>query len=95
VLIARNCLEVKLDKVLSLKPEDEKKRHPEALKWFSPQRKQIEFEVPLEELSDDDLNMLLTDDEKRDFHTIQCITSLIVSGHTFEIVALFFEGSRD
>jgi len=32
--------------------------------------KQIEFEVPLEELSDDDLNMLLTDDEKRDFHTI-------------------------
>ena len=57
--------------------------------------KQIEFEVPLEELSDDDLNMFLTDDEKRDFHTIQCITSLMVSGHRFEIVALFFEGSRD
>jgi len=69
-MIVRNCLEVKLDKVLSLKPEDEKKLHPEALKWFSLLRKQIEFEVSLEELSDDDLDIFLTDDEKRDFNNL-------------------------
>ena len=63
-------MEVKLDKMLSLKPEDEKKLHPEALKWYSLLRKQIEFEVPLEELSDDDLDMFLTDDEKRDFNSL-------------------------
>jgi len=56
--------------MLSLKPEDEEKLHPEALKWFSLLRKQIESEVPLEELSDDDLDMFLTDDEKRDFNSL-------------------------
>jgi len=69
-MIARNCLEVKLDKVLSLKPEDEKKLHPEALKGFSLLRKQIEFGVSLEELSDEDLDMFLTDGEKRDFNSL-------------------------
>ena len=56
--------------ILSLKCDDEMSLHPEALKWFSLLRKQIEFEVPLEELTDDDLNMFLTDDEKRDYNSI-------------------------
>jgi len=56
--------------MLSLKPEDEKRLHPEALKWFNLLRKQIESEVPLEKLSDDDLDMFLTDDEKRDFNSL-------------------------
>ena len=53
--------------ILSLKPEDEKSLHPEALKWFNARRNEIQFEVPLEELSDDDLNTFLSDDEKREF----------------------------
>ena len=56
--------------ILSLKPEDEKSLHPEALKWFNTRRSEIQFEVPLEELSDDDLNTFLSDDEKREF--IRC-----------------------
>ena len=56
--------------MLSLKPEDEKSLHPEALKWFNARRAEIQFEVPLEELSDDDLNTFLSDDEKREF--IRC-----------------------
>ena len=56
--------------ILGLKPEDERRLHPEALKWFNAQRAEIEFEVPLEELSDDDLNIFLSDDEKREF--IRC-----------------------
>ena len=53
--------------ILSLKPEDEKSLHPEAVKWFNARRAEIQFEVPLEELSDDDLNTFLSDDEKREF----------------------------
>lgn len=53
--------------ILSLTPEDEKSLHPEALKWFNDRRAEIQFEVPLEELSDDDLNTFLLDDEKREF----------------------------
>lgn len=53
--------------ILSLKPEDEKRLHPEALKWFIEQRGTIQREVPLEELSDDDLNTFLSDDEKHEF----------------------------
>jgi len=56
--------------ILSLKPDDEMSLHPEALKWFSLLRKQIEFEVPLKGLTDDDLNMFLTDDEKRDYNSL-------------------------
>jgi len=56
--------------ILSLKPEDEKCLHPEALKWFNARRAEIQFEVPLEELGDDDLNTFLSDDEKREF--IRC-----------------------
>jgi len=56
-----------LAEMLSLKPEDEKSLHPEALKWFNARRAEIQFEVPLEELSDDDLNTFLSDDEKREF----------------------------
>ena len=56
--------------MLGLKPEDEKSLHPEALKWFNARRAEIQFEVPLEELSDDDLNTFLSDDEKREF--IRC-----------------------
>jgi hypothetical protein len=55
--------------MLSLKPEDEKSLHPEALKWFNAQRAEIRFEVPLEELSDDDLNTFLLNDEKREFQS--------------------------
>ena len=55
--------------ILSLKPEDKSKLHPEALKWFNDQRAKIQFEVPLEELSDDDLNAFLQDDEKREFQS--------------------------
>jgi len=36
--------------MLGLKPEDEKRLHPEALKWFNAQGAEIQFEVPLEEL---------------------------------------------
>ena len=55
--------------ILSLKPEGEKRLHPEALKWFNDQRVTIQREVPLEELSNDDLNTFLSDDEKREFQT--------------------------
>jgi len=53
--------------ILSLTPEDEKSLHPEALKWLKTRRTEIQFEVPLEELSDDDLNTFLSDDEKREY----------------------------
>lgn len=53
--------------VLNLKHEDEKRLHPEALKWFNERRAEIQWEVPLEELSDDDLNNFLSNDEKREF----------------------------
>jgi hypothetical protein len=53
--------------ILSLKPEDEKSLHPKALEWFYSRRNEIQFEVPLEELSDDDLNTFLSDDEEREF----------------------------
>jgi len=59
-----------LAEMLGLKPGDEKRLHPEALKWFKDQRAMIQREVPLEELSDDDLNTFLSDDEKREF--IRC-----------------------
>ncbi len=55
--------------ILSLKPEDGKRLYPEALKWFKDHRATIQREVPLEELSDDDLNTFLSDDEKREFQT--------------------------
>jgi hypothetical protein len=53
--------------MLGLQPEDEKRLHPGALKWFNARRADIQFEVPLEELDDDDLNAFLSDDEKRGF----------------------------
>jgi len=59
-----------LAEMLGLKPGDEKRLHPDALKWFKDQRATIQREVPLEELSDDDLNTFLSDDEKREF--IRC-----------------------
>lgn len=55
--------------ILSLKPEDEKRLHPKALEWFNDRRAEIQFEAPLEELSDDDLNTFLSDDEKREFQS--------------------------
>jgi hypothetical protein len=60
-------LEVKLAGILSLKPEDEKSLYPEAVRWFNARRAEIQFEVPLEDLCDDDLNIFLSDDEKREF----------------------------
>jgi len=60
---------IKLAGVLSLNPEDEKRIHPDALKWFSARKAEIQCEVPLEELSDDDLNIYLWDDEKREFQS--------------------------
>jgi len=53
--------------ILRLKSEDENKLHPEALEWFNDQRATIEREVPLDALSDDDLNAFLSDDEKQEF----------------------------
>jgi hypothetical protein len=58
-----------LSGILSLKPEDEKRLHPKALEWFNDRRAEIQFEAPLEELSDDDLNTFLSDDEKREFQS--------------------------
>jgi hypothetical protein len=58
-------LEVKLARILSLIPEDENKLHPEAVRWLNVRI--AEFEVPLEDLCDDDLNTFLSDDEKREF----------------------------
>lgn len=55
--------------MLTIKPEDEKRLHPEAREWFYAPRDEIQFEVPLEELSDDDLNTFLSDDEKREFQS--------------------------
>jgi hypothetical protein len=53
--------------LLTIKPEDEKRLHHEAQEWFYARRAEIQFEVPLEELSDDDLNTFLSDDEKNEF----------------------------
>lgn len=55
--------------LLSLKPEDERKLHPRAREWFYTRRNEIQFEVPLEELSDDDLDAFLQDEEKREFQS--------------------------
>jgi hypothetical protein len=67
-------LEVKLAGMLSLNPEDQKILHPEALKWFNDRRAEIQREVPLEELSHDDLNTFLLDDEKRELQS--CIKEI-------------------
>jgi hypothetical protein len=56
-----------LARILSLKPEDENILHPEAVRWLKARITEIQFEVPLEELSDDDLNTFLSDDEKLEF----------------------------
>ena len=50
-----------------LKPEDEKRLHPEAVRWLNEWRATIERDVPLEELRDDDLNTWLSDTERREF----------------------------
>lgn len=55
--------------ILSLKSEDKRRLHPEALEWFNTQMAEIQFEVPLEELSEDDLNAFLQDAEKREFQS--------------------------
>lgn len=56
-----------MTEMFSLEPEYAKRLHPEALKWFNARRAEIRFKVPLEELSYDDLNTFLSDDEKREF----------------------------
>ncbi len=53
--------------ILSLNPEDEKRLHPEALKWFNDRKADIEIWVPLKDLNDDDLNAFLIDGEKCEF----------------------------
>jgi len=58
-----------LARILSLKPEDENILHPEAVRWLKARITEIQFEVPLEELSDDDLNTFLSDDEKLECQT--------------------------
>jgi len=77
--------------MLSLKPEDEKILHHDALEWFNLLRGQIESEVPLEEISNDDLNMFLTDDEKPEFKNLMeeigkglstCINKDVASSNT-------------
>ena len=46
---------------------DAERLHPEALRWLNDQRTMIEREVPLDALSDDDLNAFLSDYEGREF----------------------------
>lgn len=56
-----------MDNMLSLKLEDEKILHPDVLNWFNARRAEIQCDVPLEELTGDDLDAFLTDDEKPEF----------------------------
>lgn len=57
-----------MSEILTLKPEGiEKRIHPQALQRYREWRDEVRREVPLQELSNDDLNMYLTDGEKRDF----------------------------
>ena len=53
--------------ILYLKPEDEKRLYPEALQWFNARKTEIGFEVPLQKITDEDLNAFLSEDEKREF----------------------------
>jgi len=58
-----------MTEILSLKSEDAKGVRLEALRWFNDQRAIIEREVPLEELSNDDLNVFLSDNERSEYNT--------------------------
>ena len=49
-MIARNCLEVKLDKMLSLKPEDEKRLVTTGLTWSYTDSPSSEPGYPVPEL---------------------------------------------
>jgi len=60
--------------ILSLTRKDERKLHPKALKWFNEQRAKIRSEVPLDALSDADLNDFLSDDEKYEF--MRCMNKI-------------------
>lgn len=55
--------------ILGLKPEDERRIHPQALKWFHDQKAEVTRQVPLDGLTDDDLNTYLDEFEKRDFQS--------------------------
>ena len=63
-----------MDKMLTLKLQDEHRLHSDAVRWFNNRRVEIQFEVPLEELSDDDLDAFLLDDEKHKFQS--CINEI-------------------
>lgn len=65
---------IKLGTIFSLESEDKKRLHTEALEWFNARRAEIQREVPLEELSDGDLNTFLSDDEKREYQN--CMTRI-------------------
>jgi len=56
-----------MPEMLYLKPEDEKRLYPEALQWFNARKTEIGLEVPLQEITDEDLNAFLSEDEKREF----------------------------
>ena len=56
--------------ILQLKPEDEQRLHPDAVLWFHNRISAIQDEVPLEDLDEHDLNIFLSEDEKREF--IEC-----------------------
>ena len=57
-----------MEGILSLKPEDEEKLHPNAIRWFNARVSEIKYEVPLEELDDYDLNTFLSNHEKHEFN---------------------------
>jgi len=54
--------------ILSLKSEDEERLHPEAVRWFNARVAEIKYDVPLEELGDNDLDVFLSNDEKIEFN---------------------------
>ncbi len=53
--------------MLSLKPEDEKRLHPAVVERFAEVRASIAREVPLAELTEEDLNSYLRVGEKYEF----------------------------
>lgn len=76
--------------ILNLKPEDEKRLHPVALKWFDDQSSMIERQTAIDGLTNDDLEIFLSDDEKGELAGYKnemgrwldgCITSDAASPH--------------
>lgn len=76
--------------ILNLKPEDAKRLHPVALKWFDDQSSMIERQMAIDGLTNDDVEIFLSDDEKGELAGYKnetgrwldgCITSDAASPH--------------